>query len=215
MTSIWPWVTLALLGVYHGVNPAMGWLFAVALGLQEKSGAAVARELIPIAIGHAASVGLTVGLLVVGKVSVPTSVVTWITAGGLIAFGVMKLVRPRHPRWVGMRVGFRDLLLWSFLMATAHGAGLMLLPVFLLGEDNPAPCRGAGCHDTAGLTLSSWDGYLSAVGLHTAAMLVAAAAIAMVVYYKFGLALLRQAWFNLDRVWALALIAAGIVAILV
>src|SRR5689334_11333419 len=139
-----PWLTLALLGAYHGVNPGMGWLFAVALGLQEKSSGAVRRALVPIALGHAASIGLTVALLGVGLASVPAAALRWLTAAALVAFGVLKLVRPRHPRWVGMRVGFRDLTWWSFLMATAHGAGLMLLPVFLLGADNPAPCHG-GC----------------------------------------------------------------------
>jgi hypothetical protein len=209
-----PWLTLALLGAYHGVNPGMGWLFAVALGLQERSGRAVGRALVPIAVGHAASIGLTVLLLGVGLASVPASLLRWATALGLIAFGVLKLVRPRHPKWVGMRVGSRDLLWWSFLMATAHGAGLMLLPVFLLSADNPAPCHGAGCHSAAGLSLTSWSGYLAAVGLHTLAMLAAAAAVALVVYYKLGLSILRQAWFNLDRVWAAALVGAGVVAIL-
>jgi len=209
-----PWITLALLGAYHGVNPGMGWLFAVALGLQEKSGRAVARALIPIAIGHAASIGLTVALLGMGQASLSAAPLKWLTAIVLVAFGVLKLVRPRHPRWVGMRVGFRDLLLWSFLMATAHGAGLMLLPVFLLGEDNPAPCHGAGCHSAAGLSLTSWGGYLAAIGLHTLAMLLAAAAVALFVYYKLGLSILRQAWFDLDRIWALALIGAGVVAVL-
>ena len=213
MSEAWPWITLALLGVYHGVNPGMGWLFAVALGLQEKSGRAVMRALVPIAVGHAASIGLAVGLLAMGKLEVPEPILRWGTAATLVGFGILKLVRPRHPRWVGMRVGFRDLLLWSFLMATAHGAGLMLLPVFLLGEGREAPCLGGGCHNAAGLSLSSASGYIAAVGLHTAAMLVAAAAVALVVYYKFGLSLLRTAWFNLDKVWAIALILAGGVAI--
>jgi hypothetical protein len=210
---MWPWITLALLGAYHGVNPGMGWLFAVALGLQEKSGRAVARALVPIAIGHAVSIGLTVALLGLGQASLSAAPLKWVTAIALVGFGALKLVRHRHPRWVAMRVGFRDLLLWSFLMATAHGAGLMLLPVFLLGEDNPAPCHGAGCHNAAGLSLTSWDGYVAAIGLHTLAMLLAAAAVALVVYYKFGLSILRQAWFNLDRVWAVALIGAGIIAV--
>ncbi len=152
---IWRWATLAALGLYHGANPGMGWLFAVALGLQEKSGRAVMRALPPIALGHAISVGLTVALLAVGQVSVSWDHLKWVTAAVLIGFGILKLVRPRHPRWVGMRVGFRDLTLWSFLMATAHGAGLMLLPVFLLGENTP-PCHGPSCHQTAGLTLTSW-----------------------------------------------------------
>ncbi|WP_437777040.1 hypothetical protein [Sorangium sp. So ce1097] len=209
-----PWLTLALLGAYHGINPGMGWLFAVALGLQEKSGRAVLRALVPIAIGHAASIGLTVALLGVGLASVPAAALRWITAVALIAFGVLKLVRPRHPRWVGMRVGFRDLTWWSFLMATAHGAGLMLLPVFLLGADNPAPCHGGGCHSAAGLSLTSPAGYLAAVLVHTAAMMAAAAAVALVVYHKLGVAILRTAWFNLDRAWAVALIGAGVIAVL-
>ncbi|WP_437895524.1 hypothetical protein [Sorangium sp. So ce124] len=208
-----PWLTLALLGAYHGVNPGMGWLFAVALGLQEKSSGAVRRALVPIALGHAASIGLTVALLGVGLASVPAAALRWLTAAALVAFGVLKLVRPRHPRWVGMRVGFRDLTWWSFLMATAHGAGLMLLPVFLLGEGNPAPCHG-GCHDAAGLSLASPLGYLAAVLVHTAAMMVAAAAVALVVYHKLGVAILRTAWFNLDRAWAVALIGAGVIAVL-
>lgn len=209
-----PWITLVALGAFHGVNPAMGWLFAVALALQERSGRAIGRALVPIAIGHAASIGLTVLLIAIGQAGLSIEVLKWLTAGALIGFGILKLLRPRHPRWVGMRVGFRDLLVWSFLMATAHGAGLMLLPVFLLGPDNPAPCHGASCHAAAGLALSSPAGYLAAIGLHTAAMLVTAGATALVVYYKFGLAVLRQAWLNLDQVWAAALILAGVAAAL-
>ncbi|WP_437671697.1 hypothetical protein [Sorangium sp. So ce131] len=209
-----PWLTLALLGAYHGINPGMGWLFAVALGLQEKSGRAVRRALLPIAVGHALSIGLTVALLGLGLTSLPAGVLRAITAIALVAFGVLKLVRPRHPRWVGMRVGFRDLTWWSFLMATAHGAGLMLLPVFLLGADNPAPCHGGGCHNAAGLSLTSLPGYLAAILVHTAAMLAASAAVALVVYHKLGVAILRTAWLNLDRVWAVALIGAGLIAIL-
>lgn len=213
MTASWPWLTLALLGAYHGVNPGMGWLFAVALGLQEQSGRAVLRALVPIAIGHAASIGLTVGLLAAGRASVPLSAVAWITAALLVGFGLFKLIRPRHPRWVGMRVGSKDLAVWSFLMATAHGAGLMLLPVFLLGEDNPAPCHGASCHQAAGLSLNTVWSYLGAISLHTAAMLLAAALVALVVYYKVGLSVLRRAWFDLDRIWAAALILAGVLGI--
>ncbi len=214
MKEAWPWITLAALGAYHGLSPGMGWLFAVALGLQEKSGKAVLRALVPIAIGHAASVGLAVGLLAAGKASIPSGVLPWITAAVLVGFGIFKLVRPRHPRWVGMRVSARDLVVWSFLMATAHGAGLMLLPVFVLGEDNPAPCHGPSCHDTAGISLSSPGGYLAAISLHTLAMLLVSALVALVVYYKVGLAMLRRAWFDLDRVWAGALILAGVLGLL-
>lgn len=206
------WATLALLGLYHGANPGMGWLFAVALGLQEKKGSAVVRALPPIALGHAVSVGLTVALLGLGQASLPAGSLKWVTAAALVGFGVYKLVRPRHPRWVGMRVGFRDLTVWSFLMATAHGAGLMLLPVFLLDGAAP-PCHGPACHDAAGLSLTSWGGYLAAVGLHTTAMFVTAGALALIVYYRLGLAILRQTWFNLDKAWAVALIGAGVLAV--
>jgi hypothetical protein len=212
-SELWRWGTLGLLGVYHGINPGMGWLFAVALGLQEKSGKAVVRALPPIALGHAASVGATVALLGIGQAGVPLTYLKWLTAAFLVGFGLFKLVKPRHPRWVGMRVGFRDLTLWSFLMATAHGAGLMLLPVFLLGEGE-APCHGPACHQAAGLVLRSWGGYLAAVLLHTGTMLLAAGGIALLVYYKFGVAILRQAWVNLDRIWAVALVLAGVVALI-
>lgn len=214
MSSNWPWATLALLGAYHGLSPGMGWLFAVALGLQEKSGRAVVRALFPIALGHAVSVGLAVALVAAGKASIPEGVLSWATAALLVGFGVWKLVKPRHPRWVGMRVTAKDLVVWSFLMATAHGAGLMLLPVFMLGEDNPMPCHGAGCHAAAGSSLTTPGGYLAAVSLHTLAMLLASAAVALIVYYKVGLSILRRAWFDLDRIWAGALILAGVLALI-
>ena len=167
----------------------------------------------PIALGHGLAIALALVVVAIGRASLPLGALRWITAAVLIGFGVSRLIRHRHPRWVGMRVGFRDLTVWSFLMATAHGAGLMLLPVFLLGPDNPAPCHGASCHSAAGLALTSPAGYLAAIALHTAAMLTVAGAAALVVYYKFGLAILRQAWINLDRIWAAVLIVAGVVAI--
>jgi hypothetical protein len=206
VSGYWPWVTLALLGVYHGANPGMGWLFAVALGLQERSGKAVLAALPPIALGHALSIGLTIAAVAAGQVVLSMTQLRWAVASALIGFGVYKWWRPRHPRWVGMRVGFRDLTLWSFLMATAHGAGMMLIPVFLLGAANHA-------HDH-GPVPQTWASYAGAISVHTGAMLVTAAAIALVVYYKLGLSILRQAWFNLDRVWALALVCAGALAAL-
>src|SRR5215813_4872608 len=131
MKELWPWLVLAGLGAFHGINPGMGWLFAVALGLQEKSQRAVRRALLPIALGHAVSIG--VGVLAVGLLQalLPEQVVRYLCAALLGVFGLWRLVRARHPRWVGMRVGFRDLTLWSFLMASAHGAGLMLAPIML------------------------------------------------------------------------------------
>ena len=129
--DLWPWITLAALGAYHGINPSMGWLFAVALGLQERSRSAVFNAFPPIALGHAASVALVVGVVVVSRAIVPIDALKIVGCVALVSFGIYKLVRSSHPRWVGMRVGFRDLTAWSFLMASAHGAGLMLVPILL------------------------------------------------------------------------------------
>jgi hypothetical protein len=210
VTTLGPWLTLALLGAYHGVNPAMGWLFAVSRGLQDQSGRAVALALPPIALGHALSVGVTVGVLAAGTAVLSSTTLRVAMAVLLIGFGLLKLLRPRHPRWVGMRLGFRELLLWSFVMATAHGAGLMLLPVFLLG-DGGAGCE--ACQASMGTISSSWSSYVSAVALHTGSMFVAAAATAFIVYYRLGLGLLRKAWFNLDIGWSLAMLASGAAAL--
>jgi len=129
--GLWPWLTLVLLGAWHGLNPAMGWLFAVALGLQQRSRAAVFRALIPIAVGHALAIGLVVFVLFVLGTAVP---VGWLQLGGgaiLLGLGGWRLWRTRHPIWVGMRVGFWDLTSWSWIMASAHGAGVMLIPLLL------------------------------------------------------------------------------------
>jgi hypothetical protein len=216
MHDLWAWLGLFGLGAYHGLNPGMGWLFAVALGLQEKSRYAIYRALLPIALGHALSIGLIVLLMVGIGVVVSPSVVRGVAAFALIAFGVYRLVRARHPKWVGMRVGWRDLTVWSFLMASAHGAGLMLLPV-LLGR-SPAPDTSHAQHATSwGQMLSSAPTAflgnpgvgLLCVGVHTVGYLLVMGLVALVVYEKLGLALLRHAWFNLDLLWAGALVAAG------
>ena len=131
MTNLWPWFVLLGLGALHGINPGMGWLFAVCLGLQERRRMAVLAALPPIALGHALSVGLVVALIAVLRARLNASVLQYACAALLVGYGLYRVVRARHPRWVGMRVGFRDLTLWSFLMASAHGAGLMLIPVFL------------------------------------------------------------------------------------
>src|SRR3970040_1142367 len=131
MNVIWPWLTLALLGAYHGVNPGMGWLFAVALGMQQKNGGAVARSLVPLAAGHTLAIG---GVVLAGAllgVAPPRATVRYPVTAILITLGLYRMVRHRHPRWVRMQVGFRDLTVWSFLMASAHGAGLMVLAVLL------------------------------------------------------------------------------------
>ena len=217
MSESWPWFALALLGAYHGLNPAMGWLFAVALGLQERRRGAVLQALPPIALGHAIAISLAVLAVGVAQIVVPLDVLRYVCATVLILFGLYKLARPKHPRWVGMRVGFRDLTAWSILMASAHGAGLMLIPV-LLGLSSAAPMQGAhGAHaGHAGMTGSTTvltD--LGAVGLHTLAMFAVMGAIAVVVYDKLGVMILKRAWFNLDLLWAGTLVAAGLITLVV
>ena len=211
----WPWVALFALGAYHGLNPGMGWLFAVALGLQENSGRAVLRALPPIALGHLVSIGLVVMALQLAQPRLPHWTLRLWTAAILLAFGVFRLIRARHPRWAGMRVGFRDLVLWSFLMASAHGAGLMLAPI-LLGW----PQEGQG-HRMASL-LPSLPAAVQAsavrwwlpVVIHTLGYLAMTGLVALVVYRKLGVGILRRVWFNLDLLWAIALVATGMLSLL-
>ena len=214
MQTLWPWLTLTLLGAYHGINPAMGWLFAVALGLQERRRMAVIRAFAPIALGHAVSVATVVALLGAAQALLDLGVLRLVGAGVLVIFGLYKLLAPMsHPRWVGMRVGFRDLTAWSFLMATAHGAGLMLLPVLLRlpsgGAQAAHDMAGHGAHMQMAGAVAAPTAEITAVAIHTAAMFLVMAAIAIVVFEKVGLAILRRAWVNLDLVWAVALIVTG------
>ena len=211
LTSTTSWLML-LLGAYHGLNPGMGWLFAVALGLQEQKGSAVARSLVPIALGHALAVGCVVLTAVFLGMTVPLGVLRYSVAAILLGLGIYCLVLHHHPRWVRMQVGFRDLTLWSFLMASAHGAGLMVVPVVLRSTMVEANCRMAGQNHLP-TTAGPATGML-ATGLHTIAYLAVTGLIAWVVYRKLGLALLRKAWFNFDMIWATALVATGLVTIL-
>jgi hypothetical protein len=213
MSDLWPWLALAGLGAYHGINPGMGWLFAVALGLQEKNRQAVIRALLPIALGHAASIGVVVLLVGLAQVVLPGTILRWLCAAVLFAFGLYRLLRARHPRWVGMRVGFRDLALWSFLMASAHGAGLMLVPI-LLGWPSVEHAHHQMVDASSLSEAASSPGLLlAAVGIHTLSLLLVTGAVALLVYEKLGLALLRRAWFNFDLLWAVALLIAGVMAL--
>jgi hypothetical protein len=206
-TAFW----LLLLGAYHGINPGMGWLFAVALGMQQQTASAVAKALVPIAIGHAAAIGSVVLLAVLLGAALPFAAIRYLVAAAVIGLGIHRLVRRRHPRWVRMRVGFRDLVTWSFLMASAHGAGLMVLPVLLASGSVQAADHMAG-HSHASAAASPFAG-LVATGVHTIGYLAATGAIAWVVYRKFGLSLLRTAWFNLDVAWAAALLVTGLLTL--
>lgn len=204
----WTWIALAGLGAFHGLNPAMGWLFAVAIGLQRQRREAVLKSLLPIAAGHALSVAVVVLVASGLRVVVDLSVLQFAAASILICFGLFRLVR-RHVGRVGMQVGAAQLLLWSFLMATAHGAGLMLLPV-LLGR---APQSGhSHLHLPEMTTLEQAAGTaLAAVAVHTLAMLCVAGAVGITVYEWVGLAFLRRGWINLDLIWGIALLAAGVI----
>lgn len=269
-------VGLLGLGALHGINPAMGWLFAVALGMQEGGTRAVWRALPPLAVGHALAIGVVVALAALLGAAIPPEALRWGVAGTLVGFGAYRMVRTGHPRYGGMRVGARELTVWSFLMASAHGAGLMVLP-FLLGGggmvagdfpglhaahtgeghaalvvDTAAPTGpldaaepfGAtrppmpevlralpygttGMVDTvvgaggasmaepmvAGVASSQLVGLLMTM-VHTAGYLLVTGLVAVVVYRRVGLNVLRRAWINLDVIWAAALILTGLGAVL-
>ena len=215
MNHNWPWVALAILGAYHGLNPAMGWLFALAHGLQEKRRSAVVGALLPIALGHAAAITAAILGLRFVQHFLPMNILKWGVALFLFSLGVYRLVRASHPRGGGMRVGGRDLFVWSFLMASAHGAGLMLLPVLMAQPMSGMTHSMAGGTSVIPSSLSA-----SAIGfavlIHTASMLTVAGILAIVffeTYEKVGLRLLRHTWLNFDLLWAVALLVAGCVVL--
>src|SRR5918992_292687 len=132
MPTFSPWLVLAGLGAFHGINPAMGWLFAVALGLHRQSRPVVLEALIPIALGHALAVALVaLAVIVLGVVVDPRTI--RIVAGTLLIAWALYHWRygSRHRVRIGMQTGMAGLALWSFLMAGAHGAGLMLVPALI------------------------------------------------------------------------------------
>jgi hypothetical protein len=219
----WPWLALALLGAYHGLNPAMGWLFAVALGLQERRRGAVLQALPPIALGHAIAISLAALLIGVAQIMVPIDVLRYVCATALILFGLYKLLWRKHPRWVGMQVGFRDLTAWSFLMASAHGAGLMLLPVLIKLSTTMQEMEHQAheAHEHWGHSLHLFFtnpvalADVGVVGVHTTAMFGVMGVVAMVVYEKLGVMILKRTWFNVDLLWAATLVAAGVITLIV
>ena len=214
LSSLGPWLGLVALGLFHGLNPAMGWLFSVALALQRQRASEIFTATGYIALGHLLSLLAVLAALLAVGAFLPLNWVRLATGAILLGFGVYRLVLYyRHPRWVGMNIGGRDLILWAFLMATAHGAGLMLAPVVLALTDRVVASGVAGDLGEHGLFLSLADAPAWwAVGLllHTVVMLTAMLAAAMVVYYRVGLAFLRRGWINLDLLWAGSLVLAGI-----
>jgi len=206
----WPWAAVFLLGAYHGINPGMGWLFATALGMQKKSAVAVWQALVPIAAGHFIAIGLVVAIAVVAGAVLPLLYVKIAAACILLGFGLQRLIRNRHPRLGGMQIGFRDLCLWSFVMASAHGAGFMLLPILLkMSALHSAAEMGTAPHHLHGNAFAGpWTAPM-AVLIHTLGYLLVTGLVAFVVYEKVGLEVLRKAWVNLDLIWAVALIVSG------
>src|SRR5437868_583878 len=208
----WPWGVLVLLGAYHGLNPGMGWLFAVARGLQERRRAALWQSFLPIAIGHEAAIGAVVVLVGVAQLVIAPQALRAGGAGLLLAFAAYRIYRQQaHPRGFGMRVGLRGLFGWSFLMSSAHGAGLMLVPILL-----KLSSTGAGQQDMTLIaytaSFSPWQG-LAAATLHTVALLIVMALIAIVVYERVGVAFLHRAWLNVDLIWTVTLLVAGVITL--
>lgn len=209
------WYPLVFLGAYHGINPGMGWLFAVALGMQQGSARGVWRALPPIALGHAAAVAVVVGIAALAGLVIPLEALKVVVASMLMMLGLYRLWRHRHPRYGGMQVGFRDLTVWSFLMASAHGAGFMVLPFVM---PVPGALAAAGHEHAHYVTAAPASAVAAAdafaVAVHTLAYLAVMVIVAWVVYRKLGLTLLRRAWLNMDWAWAGALVVTGIVVLL-
>jgi hypothetical protein len=204
-STLWPWLALAGLGMFHGLNPAMGWLFAVALGMHRHSRQTVLLSLVPIGLGHAVSIALVAAAVLILGAAIDVRAIRIGTGLVLIVWVAYHwLYGHRHRVRIGMTAGFAGLLLWSFLMATAHGAGLMLVPALI------PLCMGSPIIDQG----SVWTA-VAAVGVHTLATLLVTGAIAVIVYEWLGLEFLRPSWINFDALWCLALVATGGVLMLV
>lgn len=208
-----PLVTLVVLGAYHGLNPAMGWLFAVSRGMQEGSRRGVLRSLLPIAIGHELALIVVAAVVLLAAEVIDPEALHIAAAVVLFSFGIFRFVKPRaHPRWTKMRVNNRELTLWSFLMSSAHGAGLIIAPV-LIGIGSASAASDPEDHVPATADVASFA--VSGVGLvlHVAAMIAVMAVIAVVVYEKLGVAVLKKAWLNTDQLWASVFIVAAIITL--
>ena len=204
------WAAILASGVYHGLNPGMGWPLAVAAGLTERRGTAVARTLAPLAAGHLLSIAVV--LLPFGALTV---LLDWsreirIAAGlVIIGFSGVLLLYSRHPRWL-TRMRPTQVTLWSFVVALLHGAGLMLVPM-LLGLCAPPSALASGPSFS---TLAANAGLaLEVAVVHTAALIAASGLVAGAVYRSLGLEILRRTWFDLRRIWAGSLALVGALAV--
>ena len=201
---------IAALGAWHGINPGLGWLFAVALGMQERSARAVWRALPPLAAGHALAAAGALAMAAMVGVALPPVLLRWVVAAALAGFAVQRLVSGKHPRYGGMRASPRELVIWSCLMASAHGAGLMLVPFALAAGPATAADHAHAGHAAAALSLPGGAAAL----VHTAGYLVVTGLVALVVYHRSGIGVIRRAWVNLDLVWAGALLATALLSVL-
>ena len=205
------------LGALHGLNPGMGWLFAVALGMQRGDRRAVWRALGPLALGHAFAIAVAVAITLGLGVVLPSAGVRWGAAALLFTLGMLQLRGHRHPglgRWrVGMRAGGGELTAWSFVVATAHGAGLMAAP-FALRVAQPGMTNHSAHANHSPVALASlasidWP-TLWATTVHTAGYLLVTALLAVIVYERAALHVVRRAWINFDLVWGVALVLTGV-----
>ena len=207
MHALWPWFAVVGLGVYHGVNPAMGWLFAAALGFHHGRRSVVLQSLIPVAIGHLLSIAVVAEAVLVLGVIINGRLLLMVAGGGLILWALYHLAYGcRHPARIGMQVGLAGLLAWSFLMASAHGAGLMLVPAVIPLCFSGNEASGIA---VAGALVTS----LAAVGLHTAVMVGVSGIIAVLVYDWIGVGFLRRGWINFDWLWTGALGVTGVIVL--
>jgi hypothetical protein len=211
-TPAWLWVAVVVSGVYHGVNPGMGWPLAVSAGLMERDSRALFAALWPLTTGH-----LLAMLLVLLPFALLVALAEWqrvIQIGAsllVIGFGVVRLVYRRHPRALA-RIPPRQLGLWSFAVAIAHGAGIMLVPLYL------GLCRASDldkAHEAAGTLINANLGMALLVSLaHTTAMIAAGGGLACLVYRYFGLKFVSRSWFNLDTSWAVSLVLVGTISLM-
>ncbi|MBV8925300.1 MAG: hypothetical protein JOZ74_08010 [Bradyrhizobium sp.] len=210
-TSAWLWLAVVVSGFYHGVNPGMGWPLAVAAGLMDKSPRALLAALWPLSIGH-----LTAMLVMLSPFAMLLALAQWryqVQAGAsilVIAFGAVRLLHPRHPRLLAT-IRPTQLALWSFVVALAHGAALMLVPVYL------GLCQASGSdqlREPAAMLGNANLGMAAMVSLaHSIAMISAGGCAAWLVYRYLGLRFVSQSWFNLDRVWAGSLVLVGAIGL--
>jgi len=210
-TPVWLWLAIVASGVYHGINPGMGWPLAVAAGLMDKSPRVLFASLGPLALGHLAAM-----LAMLLPFAMLLALAQWqhqiqIGAGLLVvAFGIFRLIDPRHPR-VLARIRPTQLALWSFVVAIAHGAGLMLVPIYLGLCDTSGLDQG---HEAAIILVNANLGMAVLVSVvHSIAMISAGACAAWLVYRYLGLQFVARSWFNLDTIWALSLVLVGAIAL--